>query len=293
MFEPSQYELLDFGGGRKLERFGDEVLDRPSPSAETVEVRDPGRWALATARYDAGRGGTGEWRRRSPAASAPEVASVRHGEVRLLVELAASGNVGLFPEHALHWDWIGERITSCRADRPDVTPRVLNLFGYSGGASLLAAAFGAEVTHVDASGPAVALAKRNAEASSLAGAPVRWLVEDALKFVGRAGRRGDHYDGIIVDPPTYGHGPKGRPFKFRRHLDELMAGVGGLLADGAAGHRFLLFSAHAPGFGADDAAATVAAAVPGANRPSGRAVHLRTTDGRRLPAGVAVRWRDP
>jgi 23S rRNA (cytosine1962-C5)-methyltransferase len=207
----------------------------------------------------------------------------------------------LFPEQVGNWAWIADQVRRCRERRPAGRARVLNLFAYTGGASLAAAIAGAEVTHVDSSGPTVGLAKRNAEASGVADLPIRWLVEDAMKFVARECRRGNTYDGIIVDPPTYGHGPKGQPFKFKQHLEALLAACGELLgpapADVAitpAAQRggFLLFSCHAPGFGPADAVTAVSSVLSGADasQVDGKHLVLESADGRTLDAGVAARW---
>ena len=293
MFEPDHYALLDFGGGRKLERFGGAVLDRPSPAAEGTPIADPELWRTATARFEIERGGNGAWEHRSPrvAAGGDDPWLVRHGDSSLAVQLSASGNVGLFPEQAPNWDWIAEQVRRCSDRASDDRPRVLNLFAYTGGASLAAAFAGAEVTHVDSSGPTVAAARRNAEVSGAADLPVRWLVEDAMKFVAREERRGNRYDGIIADPPTYGHGPKGRPFKFRQHLDELMASCGTLLNRDRPNGGFLLFSCHAPGFGVDDAVRTIVDALPDVetSRIAGLALTIQAMDDRHLEAGVAAR----
>lgn len=293
MFAPNEYQLLDFGNGRKLERVGAEVLDRPSPAAVGHELATPELWRDATVRFDAQRGGKGEWARLR-ASSAPDDGSwsVRHGASRLLLKLSSSGNIGLFPEHASTWGWIGDNVRRCAEEQPTERPRVLNLFAYTGGASLAAALAGAHVTHVDSAGPTVAWAKRNAEASGAAELPVRWLVEDAMKFVAREVRRGNHYDGIIADPPTYGHGPKGKPFKFRQHLDELMDLCGQMVNPERSPGQFLLFSCHAPGFEIDDAVATVQHVLPDseADLVTGLPLGIECVDGRTLEAGVAARW---
>ena len=294
MFDPEQYQLLDFGAGRKLERFGQEILDRPSPAAEGAAVADPAAWRYATARFDLVSGGTGEWD--DAALSLPdgeqESWSVRHADSRLVMQLNTAGNVGLFPEQASNWDWIAEQVELSRQDVTTRAPRVLNLFAYTGGASLAAAAAGAEVTHVDASGPTVSAAKRNAEVSGLADAPIRWLIDDAIKFVARECRRAKRYDGVILDPPTYGKGPKGKPFKFAQHLTELMEHCGELLEDDADRNRFLLFSCHAPGFGIDDARVTVESVLPRGSSEGvvSRPLSLESTDGRTLKAGVSAHW---
>lgn len=296
MFEPDQYQLIDFGGGRKLERFGNELLDRPSPAAVGIDIAHPQAWADATARFESTKGGKGEWSNDPLSASvdADEPWSVGHGDSRLLVQLSSSGNVGLFPEQAGNWDWIADQVRQSHNSLPARPPRVLNLFAYTGGASLAAAAAGAEVTHVDSSGPTVAWAKRNAEASEMANLPIRWLVEDALKFVAREGRRENSYDGIIADPPTYGHGPKGRAFKFEQHVGELLALCADLLDGPDGAHRFLVFSCHAPGFDHNDAVAAVTNVLPTDRaRVTGRPLVLETPDGRALDAGVSARWSRP
>ena len=186
---------------------------------------------------------------------------------------------------------------------------MLNLFAYTGGASLAAAIAGAEVTHVDSSGPTVAWAKRNAEASGIADLPTRWLVEDAMKFMEREYRRGNYYHGVIADPPTYGHGPNGRPFKFSQHLGELMELCGKLLGVSVGAlsdthtqmvnplisRRFFLFSCHAPGFGPTEAELAVSRVLQdsGGAQIMGRTLVLESRDERKLNAGVAVRWSAP
>ena len=298
MFTPDQYELIDFGRGRKLERFGSEILDRPSPASEGVEVADPTSWANASARFDLARGGKGQWDNSELAASYDdEPWSVGHGDSRLIVSLNASGNVGLFPEQAGNWDWIGEQVKQCANGLASRRPRVLNLFAYTGGASLAAASAGAEVAHVDSSGPTVTSAKKNAELSGMADLPIRWLVEDAIKFVARETRRGNHYDGVIADPPTYGHGPKGKAFKFEQHVGELLKLCGELLGAERPGEdgessKFLLFSCHAPGFDENDAVSAVSHVVPNVEnaRLTGRPLVLQSRDGRKLSAGVSARW---
>ncbi len=295
MFEPSEYQLVDFGGGRKLERFGSELLDRPSPAAAGATSSDPDLWTTATARFEVEQGGKqggkGQWVESFQVNNA-EPWSVRHGDSRLLMQLGASGNVGLFPEQASNWEWTADQVSQCRDDLSDRRPRVLNLFAYTGGASLAAALAGAEVTHVDSSGPSVTWAKRNAEASGAADLPIRWLVEDAMKYIAREVKRGNFYDGIIADPPTYGHGPKGKPFKFEQHLDTLLEVCGELLDHKSSAGRFLLFSCHAPAFGPSAAVSAVESVVPGADGlpVDGRPLVLETADGRALHAGVAARW---
>ena len=242
----SDYALLDVGDARRLERFGPNLLDRPAPTAEGHVARDPSRWAGAAARFDrvAGSASGVEHEGWTTPTGAPiEPWTIEQDGLRFELRLAPSGQVGLFPEQAANRIWIGQqarRITSGKADRP----AVLNLFGYTGGATIAAASSGASVTHVDASRPAVAWARRNAELNGLAGAPVRWISDDAIAFAGRELRRGHRFAGIVLDPPSYGHaGP--RVWRLAEGLPELLAACVALLADGPA---FILLSAHTPGF---------------------------------------------
>lgn len=292
MFDPNEYALLDFGAGRKLERFGAHVLDRPSPAATGAAVANPELWGRASARYESAKGNKGRWIHVEQTAPSVDPWIVRHRNTQLSLQCSPSGNVGIFPEQARNWDWIAEQVQHCVASSPERAPRVLNLFAYTGGASLAAASAGAEVTHVDSSGPTVAWAKRNATYSNMSNLPIRWIVEDALKFIERECRRGNFYDGIIADPPTYGHGPKGRPFKFEQHVGSLLKRCAELLDTSASNARFLLFSCHAPRYGPQDAKSAVSKVLGADNRVqiTGRPLVLETSAGQRLAAGVSARW---
>ncbi len=232
MFSSDAYELLDFGNGRKLERFGTYVLDRPSPAAEGLERRRPELWSAAAARFQRIDGGAGSWACRGSLA-APW--TVRFGGVTLELKLTDFGHLGIFPEQAENWEWIAEQV------RQAGRPKVLNLFAYTGASSLVAAAAGAEVVHVDAAANVVAWARRNAEASGLADAPVRWIVEDATKFVRRELRRKQTYDAVLLDPPAYGHGPGSQHWKLDEHLEGLLAMCFELCRER---RQFMLFSCH-------------------------------------------------
>ncbi len=230
------YELLDAGGGRRLERFGPHVFDRPSPIAIWRRER-PELWAQAAGTFERGQSGTGTWDfKRRVAGPWP----VRWNGLALEVRPTGFGHMGLFPEHSGHWEWVERLIRS----RP-APVRVLHLFAYTGAFTLVAARAGAEVCHVDAVSDVNDWARRNAEASGLASAPVRWIADDAAKFVAREIRRGRKYDGIILDPPSYGRGPAGEKWILEEHL----AGLFDLLADVVAERPlFMLFTCHNPGF---------------------------------------------
>jgi len=231
MLASPHYELVDVGEGRKLERFGSYLLDRPSPAAENARRQHAALWRGAHARYERGPQQTGQWSNRGDIE--PWTATV--GPLTIELKLTPTGQVGLFPEQAENWRWIDEQV---RAAGP---LKVLNLFGYTGVSTLVAATAGAEVVHVDAAAGVVAWARRNAELSGLAAAPIRWIVEDAARFVRRELNRGNGYDAVLLDPPAYGHGPKGETWKLDADLEALLADCFALCRGRA---RFVLLSCH-------------------------------------------------
>ncbi|MBO5093639.1 MAG: class I SAM-dependent methyltransferase [Lachnospiraceae bacterium] len=198
------YEVLDTSGGEKLERWGNYTLVRPDPQVIwNTKKAHPG-WKKRNGHYHRSSKGGGEWE----FFDLPDEWSISYGSLNFHLKPFKFKHTGLFPEQAVNWDWFSEKIR--KAGRP---LKVLNLFAYTGGATLAAAAAGASVTHVDASKGMVGWAKENAVSSGLGGAPIRWLVDDCVKFVEREIRRGNKYDGIILDPPSYGRGPKGEIWK--------------------------------------------------------------------------------
>ncbi len=279
IFRPQDYELIDFGQGRKLERFGDWLLDRPSPPAEGIRPAGPLSWQGST-RYERGEGQQGTWQ--GPAL--PAEWELRHDSFSLLLRPTPAGHLGVFPEQAANWDWIARQVT--RAGRP---LRVLNLFAYTGGSTLAAAAAGAEVVHVDAAKNTVAWARRNAEISGLRDAAIRWIVDDAVKFVRREVRRKHRYDAVILDPPSYGHGPQGQTWKLESHLLPLLSDVRTLTRDHC---QFLLFTCHSPGLGPAEAEACLAQSIFGSCSAGARAskLSLTTASGRKLNAGTVAKW---
>jgi 23S rRNA (cytosine1962-C5)-methyltransferase len=211
----ADYELRDSGAGRKLERFGPYHFVRPEPQAIWQPVLSPREWDQAEAifRTDADADG-GRWSFSEPI---EQRWIMRYKGIKFWVQPTPFRHLGVFPEQANHWDWMHSLIT--RAQRP---VKVLNLFGYTGLATLIAAEAGASVTHVDASKKGIAWARENQALSKLENAPVRWILDDALKFVRREVRRGAQYDGIIVDPPPFGRGPKGEIWRLEESLPELL-----------------------------------------------------------------------
>jgi len=222
----ADHALVDSGGGRKLERYGPHLVVRPEPQCLWAPRLPETAWRDAFAVFEpSDEDEAGRWRFAGPAADAWPLAWRR---VRFHARFTAFRHLAVFPEHAANWEWIVARL----ANRPGL--RVLNLFGYTGVASLVAAAAGASVTHVDASKRAVGWARDNAALSGLAEAPVRWICEDARKWVARELRRGAHYDAIILDPPKFGRGPAGETWRLYDDLPELMAGCSALLSDEAS-----------------------------------------------------------
>ncbi len=203
------YEILDTSGGEKLERWDKYLLVRPDPQVIwKTEKKHPG-WKKKNGHYHRSSKGGGEWE----FFNLPEQWSVQYRELTFQLKPFSFKHTGLFPEQAVNWDWCADKIK--KAGRP---VKVLNLFAYTGGATLAAAAAGAHVTHVDASKGMVNWAKENAASSGLSDRPIRWLVDDCVKFVEREIRRGNHYDAIIMDPPSYGRGPKGEIWKIEESI---------------------------------------------------------------------------
>ncbi len=215
------YEVLDTSAGEKLERWGDYVLVRPDPQVIWNTPRLHKGWRQKNGHYHRSAKGGGEWE----FFRLPDEWSIHYRELTFHLKPFSFKHTGLFPEQAVNWDWFSELIRN--AGRP---VKVLNLFAYTGGATLSAAAAGASVTHVDASKGMVGWAKENAAASGLGDAPIRWLVDDCTKFVERELRRGNTYDGIIMDPPSYGRGPKGEIWKIEESLWPFVELTAGLLS---------------------------------------------------------------
>ena len=215
------YELLDSGDGMRLERWGKYTLSRPDPVA-LWEPASPALWKKADAVYHRSASGGGKW----DISSLPEKWVINYKDVRLIVKPMGFKHTGVFPEQAANWDWAAELIRN--AGRPI---RVLNLFSYTGGATVSAAAAGAEVCHVDAAKGIVSHARENAEVSGLGDAKIRWSVDDCRKFIEREIRRGKTYDAIIMDPPSYGRGANGEVWKLEEDLYPFLLLTKKLLSD--------------------------------------------------------------
>ena len=218
--EWQDYEILDASAGERLERWGKYILVRPDPQVIwDTEKKHPG-WKKPNGIYHRSTKGGGEWE----IFQLPEEWSISYKDLSFRLKPFSFKHTGLFPEQASNWDWI-------RGIVRDRAPRILNLFAYTGGATLAASSAGAEVTHLDASKGMVTWARENAEGSGLGERPIRWLVDDCVKFVERELRRGKRYEGIIMDPPSYGRGPKGEIWKMEEQIYDLLKKCAALLSE--------------------------------------------------------------
>ena len=276
------YELLDTSRGERLERWGDIILIRPDPQILWDTPRKDPRWKQAHARYHRSNTGGGQWERYRPI---PDSWQISYGDLQFALKPMGFKHTGLFPEQATNWDLMSDLIK--KENRP---VKVLNLFGYTGAATLACVAAGAHVTHVDASKGMVAWGKENAVASGLADQPMRWLVDDCVKFVQREQRRGNTYDGILMDPPSYGRGPGGEVWKLEEQVYPLVAECVKLLSDDPL---FFLINSYTTGL-----SPSVMQYVLGTLLPNDIGGHLSadeiglpvTASGMVLPCGATAMW---
>jgi 23S rRNA (cytosine1962-C5)-methyltransferase len=307
------YELIDTGGREKLERFGKYVLARPEPQAVWQKALSEEEWSkLADARYSRITGKNkqthhlstspphhlktsdqdrGEWMTNS---GMPEqwMISYDHGDLHLKFRLGLTsfGHIGVFPEQAENWEWVYARLTPPPSPSPSrgggqgERSRVLNLFAYTGGTSLAARASGADVTHVDSVKPVITWAREIMEASGLEG--IRWVVEDALKFVRREAKRGNQYDGIILDPPAYGRGPEGEKWVLEESIDEIT----GLCSKILKPTGFFILSLYSMGFSSLIGENLVRTHFPDAGNIEAGEFYFSDRAGRKLPLGTVVRF---
>lgn len=277
------YALLDCGAGRKLERFGTITVDRPEPQALWRPRLGKSEWSKAHAVFSASGEDDekGKWRVDKPV---PDAWPVRIDGVTMLCKLAGLWHLGLFPEQNPHWRWMLERLAAVKGE----TPRVLNLFGYTGAASLIAAKVGAEVTHVDASKKAIQWGKENQGASKLEAAKVRWLLDDAAKFVAREVRRGKTYHVILVDPPKFGRGPEGEVWDLFTNLPALLSDLAKLLTPQDAAMVLTVYAIRASAL-AFDQLMRESLKGKGGSFDSGE-LAIRAASGPMVPTSLFVRW---
>ena len=276
-----EYEVIDCSGGEKLERWGKYILLRPDPQVIWNTKKEDRRWKKRNAHYHRSKRGGGEWE----FFDLPEQWDLHYKNLTFHLKPFSFKHTGLFPEQAVNWDWFSGLIK--KAGRP---VKVLNLCAYPGGATRAAAAAGASVTHVDASKGMVTWAKENAAASGLADAPIRWLVDDCVKFVEREIRRGNHYDGIIMDPPSYGRGPKGEIWKIEEKIYPLVCLCEQLLSDNPL---FFLINSYTTGLQPAVLSYMLGSAVAkkhGGHVQSEEIGLPVTSNGLVLPCGASGRW---
>ena len=275
------YELIDATGKNRLERWGKTILIRPDP--QVVWKNDPASplWQKADAVYHRSSKGGGSWENRRPL---PAKWKIGWNGLTLIVSPTGFKHTGVFPEQAVNWAWYQKAIAA--AGRPI---RVLNLFGYTGGATLACLAAGASVTHVDASKGMVAWARENAAASGLADRPCRWIVDDCGKFVAREIRRGSRYDAVIMDPPSYGRGPGGEVWKLENELYPLVEACEKVLAGDAL---FMLINSYTTGLqpAVLNNMLTMAVARHRGGKVTAEEIVLPVTAGGVLPCGATGRW---
>ncbi len=275
------FEVLDTGDGEKLERWGDVILRRPDPQTIWPKA-DPTLWRQAQAWYHRSDKGGGEWEFFS---RLPEKWVIAHQALRFYVRPTGFKHTGLFPEQAANWVWMAEKLR--QSGRKDL--RVLNLFGYTGGATLACAQAGAHVTHVDAAKGMVQWAKENRELSQLPETSCRWIVEDALRFVQREIRRGNSYDGILMDPPSYGRGPSGEVWKLENELYGLIDTCAQVLSPEPL---FFLVNSYTTGFQASVLSNIIEKCVVSrfGGQVDSQELCLPVSTGGVLPCGATGRW---
>ncbi|MEM7131782.1 MAG: class I SAM-dependent methyltransferase [Chloroflexota bacterium] len=280
-----EYALLDSGNMQKLEQVGPYRIIRPSPQAIWTPQLAKGEWKRADAQFQRDSTGNGEWTWHNKVARDFEVL---YNNLFFQIQLTNFGHMGLFAEQMENWDWLRTKIRDRMKRTNDRNLHVLNLFAYTGGSSLAASQAGAHVVHVDASKSIVDWAKKNARLCHLEERPIRWLVDDAIKFAKREIRRNNRYQGIIFDPPSFGRGPKGEVFKIEKDLEVLMNCCQELLAKDAL---FVLYSCHTPGFTPTSMKNQLTPAIP---KEEGmlEVGEMIIVDkcGRALPSGVYARW---
>ena len=275
------YELLDTSDGEKLERWGKYILIRPDPQVIWSGVKKHPAWKKADGVYSRSSSGGGSWVKKKM----PEEWNIAYKDLGFVIKPMGFKHTGLFPEQAANWDWFSELIKNAGREI-----KVLNLFAYTGGATVAAAKAGAKVCHVDASKGMVAQAKENAALSGLADAPIRYIVDDCKKFVEREIRRGNKYDAIIMDPPSYGRGPSGEVWKIEDSIDELVALTSSLLSDEPL---FFLINSYTTGLSALTMKYILDIHVTskrGGSSSSGELGLKVTQTGCYLPCGSSARW---
>ncbi len=277
----TDYELLDSGNGKRLERFGNYILVRPDPQCLWKPLLPVTKWQQADAVFESEGREKGRWIKKNPVPNSWQIA---YQDLKFSVHLSPFKHTGIFPEQAVHWEFI-QKVISHQSSVVS-KPKVLNLFGYTGIASLAAASAGAEVTHIDASYPTIGWARENQKLSGLENKPIRWILDDCLKFVEREVRRGNKYEGIIMDPPVYGHGPKGEKWDFNVSFPRLLDLCVNLMSSKKA---FLIINAYAVSASSVMMENMIKDYFKAGTIETGELV-LEEKSGRQLSTGIFARW---
>lgn len=278
--DEKDYELIDSGNGKKLERYGGIVMDRPDPQALWQPLKDRTVWNRANAVFMR-EGKSTKWHTDK---TVPTSWNINFDNLVFEIRPTSFKHTGIFPEHRENWKWMRSLIK--KSKRPI---KVLNLFGYTGGASLACAQAGAEVVHIDGSKMAIGWAKKNQELSGLEEKPIRWILDDAILFLKREAKRGNKYDGIVMDPPAFGRGPKGEVWKIEEQFEELMKLSKAVLSDAPL---FFLINGYASGYSPiayQNNLADLLQKYGGATETGELAIQEAGT-GRLLPCGIFARW---
>ncbi len=279
--QQKDYELLDAGSGAKLERYGDFTLLRPDPEALWKQTLGENVWSKADLKFIR-NGNRTKWEIRR---GVPRNWNIEFGGLTFSIKPTSFKHTGLFPEQLPNWQWMQEKIRGVKSKAPSI----LNLFAYTGGASIASAAAGASVAHVDGSKTAVAWARENAELSGLTDAPIRWIVEDCVLFLKREIKRGNRYDAIIMDPPSFGHGPKDELWKIEEHFLELMELCRQVLSDTPL---FIVINGYTAGYSAIAYENNLKDMTKGLGGTieTGELVIEQTASDKLLPCGIFARW---
>lgn len=280
------YELLDSGDEEKLERYGKVILRRPDPQALWNKNLDEKDWNKADGIF-VREGRNGEWKMKS---NVEDKWQIEFNNLKFWIRPTAFKHTGIFPEHFDNWGWIKNKIKTQKSKlKINETIKILNLFGYTGGASLAAAEAGAEVCHVDGSKPAIGWARNNAVLSELDKKPIRWILDDAQKFVKREIKRGNKYDGIIMDPPAFGHGPNNEMWKIEEDFSPFIKDCFQILSDKPL---FFLINGYASGYSAIAYENNLLELVKkfGGKLEKGELTIEENKTGRLLPCGIFARW---
>ncbi len=291
LFSPDnwkQYELIDAGNGEKLERFGQVITRRPEPQALWDKLLSEKEWQqLAHVSFVQKGSHNGEWRKHKPIGDKWQIQYAHEKlDIKFNLSLTSFKHIGIFPEQALNWDFIFNNVKSMKLSE---APKVLNLFAYTGGASLAAKAAGADVTHVDSIKQVISWSRENMESSNLN--DIRWVVEDALKFVKREAKRGKKYNGIILDPPAYGIGANGERWKLDENINEILKEIAQILEPK---HNFLILNMYSLGMSALITENLIKGHFnqQSKNLEVGE-VYLPATSGLKLPLGILARFANP